>query len=104
MKILFYISVLAISVGGALYLLIRYGEHDDRLSERVCKLFTILGLALIGWGAYFHHSGVTIWSSFKGPINGGQFIVVGALLSVFSGFQAFKLMRRNKKDMSRVKP
>jgi hypothetical protein len=97
MKILFYISVIAISVGGALYLLIRYGEQDDRLSERLCILFTILGLALIGWGVYFHYSNVTIWSSFKGPINGGQVIVVGTLLSVFSGFQAFKLMKRNKK-------
>ena len=88
MKLLFYISVVAVSVGGALYLLIKYGEHDNRLSEKVCKLFTILGLVLIGWGVYFHYSGITIWPSFRGPINGIQVLIAGMLISIFSGLQA----------------
>ena len=97
MKLLFYISVIAISVGGSLYLLIKYDEYDDRLSEKVSKLFTILGLVEIGWGVYFHYSGITIWSSFRGPIKGSQFVIVGMLISIFSGLQALKLMRKNKK-------
>ena len=97
MKIVFYISIITISLGGSLYLLLRYNEYDKKLTEEFFKLFVLLGLCISFWGAYFLYSGETIWVTFKGPVNGAQFIVVGLLITFFSGYQAFKLMKRKRK-------
>jgi hypothetical protein len=96
MKIVFIASFILILFGGGLYTVIRYDEYEKKFMISCFALTAIAGILLVVWGVYFHLSATILWSPKGGPVTGAQLLIIGALLSIFSGIQVFKLIKKAK--------
>ena len=102
MKLIFFLTFIIVLLGGGLFTVIRYDEYENRFTISFCSITTIAGILLVGWGLYFHVSGTILWSSKGGPVTGAQLMIMGALLSIFSGIQAINLIKKANNQNNRT--